>query len=404
MAAEKSRLQPGAGISKLRPSRAALLGSDHLGIRPRFEVEVGDRVAAGHVLFRDRKHEEIAFVAPLGGRVAAIELGPRRTLSSLVVESDGLEPPREHPAQVEASTDDAARRALLGSGLWPAFRTRPFGYVPAPQDQPAAIVVNAVRVSGEAPDPRTVIARRSEQFVEGMQRLTQLTRRLVYLCREAGDAVLPAPDERIEERVFTGTAAAGLSGTQINRLHRAGAERVVWSVGYQDVIAIGHFFRTGTPLGTRIVSVAGPLASASALIETCIGANLHEVAAGVLSHGRACRLLSGGGQSGSESAYLSRFDDQITVAAPDRAVGRWRPRGYPAITPTANLDRALALDIHAVPLMRALSIGDVETAERLGCLELVEEDVVALNGLCTSGADYPRLLREVLDQLAREAA
>ena len=54
--------------------------------------------------------------------------------------------------------------------------------------------------------------------------------------------------------------------------------------------------------------------------------------------------------------------------------------------------------------MRALSVGDVDAAERLGCRELIEEDVAALSRLCTSGADYGRLLREVLDQLAVDAA
>jgi Na+-transporting NADH:ubiquinone oxidoreductase subunit A len=52
-----------------------------------------------------------------------------------------------------------------------------------------------------------------------------------------------------------------------------------------------------------------------------------------------------------------------------------------------------------MPLMRALSIGDVEAAENLGCLELIEEDVVSLTQICTSGADYGALLRHMLDEL-----
>lgn len=75
-----------------------------------------------------------------------------------------------------------------------------------------------------------------------------------------------------------------------------------------------------------------------------------------------------------------------------------------AITPVGLLERALAIDVHPAPLMRALSVGDVDAAERLGCLELVEEDLVTLSRLCTSGAGYGRLLRGVLGQIAADDA
>ena len=76
------------------------------------------------------------------------------------------------------------------------------------------------------------------------------------------------------------------------------------------------------------------------------------------------------------------------------------PRRLRPIMPVERLENVLPIRTHAVPLMRALSIGDAETAERLGCLALVEEDVAPLNALCTSGARYGHLLRRVLDQLA----
>ncbi|MBK8439867.1 MAG: hypothetical protein IPL38_10360 [Rhodobacter sp.] len=54
--------------------------------------------------------------------------------------------------------------------------------------------------------------------------------------------------------------------------------------------------------------------------------------------------------------------------------------------------------------MRALAVGDVETAERLGCLELLEDDLALLSHLCPSGSDYGMLLRRTLDILAQEQA
>jgi Na+-transporting NADH:ubiquinone oxidoreductase subunit A len=55
--------------------------------------------------------------------------------------------------------------------------------------------------------------------------------------------------------------------------------------------------------------------------------------------------------------------------------------------------------IYAVPLMRALQLGDAERARQLGALELVEEDLAPLSRACVSNADYGLLLRRVLDQL-----
>ena len=75
-----------------------------------------------------------------------------------------------------------------------------------------------------------------------------------------------------------------------------------------------------------------------------------------------------------------------------------------ATLPMEAFERAFPFDILPTPLMRALAIGDVETAERLGCLELVEEDMAVLTQLCTSGCDYGHLLRHSLNLLLSERA
>jgi len=54
--------------------------------------------------------------------------------------------------------------------------------------------------------------------------------------------------------------------------------------------------------------------------------------------------------------------------------------------------------------MRALAVGDIETVERLGGLELLEEDMALLTWRCPSGTDYGQLLRGILDTLHQERA
>ncbi|MBT8412782.1 MAG: hypothetical protein KJO30_00515 [Boseongicola sp.] len=382
----------------------ALLGSDMPGLRPKFEVEEGERVQAGQVLFRDRRHREVAYVSPISGNVATLSFGARRTLSACILTSDGEV--AHSPRVVPVGADDgfAIREVLQGSGMWSAFRTRPFGRTPVPDARPEAVFVNACHASPLAPDPRIVLAGKEDVFARGLALLTKLTEGPVFLCQLPG-APLSKVDDRLEVASFSGTMAAGLSGTHIDRLRPVRAGMEVWSIGYQDVIAIGHLFETGLFMGDRVIAISGTGALPARLVRTSLGAKIAEVCQ---PEERAC-ALAGDALTGRDAAYLGRFHSQITV--PDGPV-RQRKRFWQAnqasipsaLVPTGALDHALAPDILPVPLLRALSIGDSETAERLGCLALIEEDVAALSRHCTSGSQYDVLLRLVLDDLMADAA
>ena len=387
------------------PHAAAFLGIDTLHLRPAFEVAQGDRVAVGQVVFRDRNEPQIAFVAPIGGTVSEIAYGPRRTLSVCVIQADPDAPKQLASDPPDNTTEASVRQTLQSRGMWPSFRTRPFGLTPAPQARPVAIFVNAVQASPLAPDPYVVLAGQTAAFRTGMAVLTRLTDGFVYVSQSQGQAHCPEMD-RVETAVFSGTVAAGLVGTQIDRLHRVQPDRAVWSIGYQDVAAIGHLFETGEYRADRIIALTGSAIRRPRLIRATLGTDIAGLCA---DEGAAARILSGDRFSGRESRFLGRFHDQITQQ-------KMRERGfYPkwihrllaapnAMVPTSAIEAALAPDILPVPLMRALSIGDSEAAKRLGCLSLIEEDLAALTQHCTSGADYGRLLRQVLDDLMKDAA
>lgn len=393
---------------------AAFLGADCPGLRPSLNVGPGDMVSVGDIVFTDRKNPDIAFAAPLSGHVASIDYGPRRTLSAFVIEADENIQDQKPDAQSQSALIDTAskqgvRQTLLKRGLWPAFQTRPFGGIPAPDAVPAAIFVNATRVSPRAPAPWIVLERLQAEFQQGVDLLTQLTEGPVYVCQAPEDTICSFSD-RVKGAFFSGTRASGLSGTHIDRLYPVTLDHHVWSIGYQDVAAIGHLFQTGQYMPDRLVSVSGPRALQPKLIKTCLGASIGQICSGQVapkSGQRMARILSGDGLTGREAAFVGRYHQQITIANQPSDKGFWQWLSRPstargAFIPTAALEQALAIDVLPVPLMRALSIGDSAAAERLGCLALVEEDVAALTELCTSGADYGVLLRHVLDELAGE--
>ena len=393
-------------------SSAAFQSCDGIALRPKFEVAEGQNVVIGQVLFRDRKHPEVAYVAPASGQVSEIAFGPRRTLSSLVIQIDPDRLDQQSAEPLEASNIATVRETLLNRGMWPAFKTRPFGRTPTPQAQPEAIFVNAVHASPMAPDPRVVLAGQIEAFQFGVSVLTRLTNGNVHICQPPGDAFVPVT-AGVENTCFSGTIAAGYTGTHIDRLHPVGQGSQIWHIGYQEVAAIGQLFLTGQYSADRVVSVSGPAAIRPRLLRTCLGANIGDICtdgAIAAEDGSLPNMLSGDYHTGIENRFLGRFDQQITLiertpASPPRRSWLTAFRGQAhALIPTSGIERALAVDILPVPLMRALSVGDGEAAKRLGCLALVEEDVAALSRHCTSGADYPLLLRHVLDALMEETA
>lgn len=391
---------------------AAFLSADYRGLRPSLTVSPGDKVRVGDIVFTDRKHPEVGFAAPLAGRVASIDYGARRTLSALVIEADSGEQADDSSDSEEFGDPDngGVRRTLLKRGLWPAFLTRPFGRIPKPDAVPAAIFVNATQASLQAPAPSVVLEHQKAEFQKGVELLTYLTDGPVYVCQAPQDT-LCAFSERVECAFFSGTPASGLSGTHIDQLYPVRLERQVWSILYQDVAAIGHLFLTGHYQPNRVFSISGPCSAEPKLVRTCLGAGIGQICNGevTIRNGRhRARLLSGDAVTGWESAFIGRHHQQITIldAPPEKGFWHWMSRpsaSHGALIPTAALERALAVDVLPVPLMRALSVGDSAAAERLGCLALVEEDVAALTRLCTSGADYGVLLRDVLDDLAGEA-
>ncbi|MEM5493093.1 hypothetical protein [Hoeflea sp. AS16] len=396
--------------------RVALVGADLPGLRPRLLCEQGDRVRQGQVLFHDRAHPEIVFVSPVSGVVKSITLGPRRSLSALVIrlEADQQEP---DPVSMAVSTAVEMRAALLANGFWPAFLTRPFGRIPAPDAVPDAIFVTVTADNPHAPDPRVVLKEQEDVFAAGLRALALLTNGVVHVCQTQGADIAAGCGDRIRGAFFAPGGASGLAGTHIHNLHPVGPGRSVWSIGYQDVLSIGKLIETGVHDFSRVVALAGPRARQPRLIRTIAGASLQDLIRGEAvpgNHGAPLCVLSGPAMNGRPASWLGRYHQQITLVDDAPKHGKASEQGLMArfrrasvqpapLIPTAALERALAFDIPVVPFLRALSVGDAETASRLGCLELVEEDLAAVSLACTSGADYGRMLRHVLDELAEDS-
>ena len=108
----------------------AVLGSDYIGLKPTMLVREGDQVKVGTPLFEDKKNPGVIVTSPAAGTVAAINRGAKRALVSVVIAVDGDEAEAFACKEVAAASEADVRKVMQESGLWVAFRTRPYGKIP----------------------------------------------------------------------------------------------------------------------------------------------------------------------------------------------------------------------------------------------------------------------------------
>ncbi len=385
-----------------RISTAALMIEDYPGLRPALKVAIGDRVAAGEVLFVDRRRPDISYTAPVAGTVlSTMGHAPRGPDHLLEIRIEG-DAARSFETPGEEPTEDDARTLLLESGMWPALRARPFGHVPDPDARPDAILVTAMDSEPLAADAAFVISERKDDFSAGLKVLARLTDGPVHVCQAPGPILAP------DAVTFAGPHPAGLPGTHAHLLCPTDGGRSIWHLDYQDVIAMGGLFLRGAPSTERIISLAGPGVRDPRLCRVPPGASLGDLTAGELLDADM-RVISGSVLSGRKAPYLGRYHLQVSAIAegwdapkrsfPPRVTSTALNGRRGPLVPVAAFERVMPFDIPPVPLLRALLVGDRDVARRLGCLELVEEDLALASYVCPGRTDYGRLLRAVLDDI-----
>lgn len=435
----------GAGSEIVRAesvTRVALIGSDYPGLRPTMLVDVGDSVKKGQPLFEDKKNPGVVYTAPQGGKILEINRGERRSFVSLVIqvdESAGTVGFDKYDAKNLPTVD---RRAvvdeLVKSGLWTAFRTRPFAKVPAVNSQPKHIFVTAMDTNPLAPDVKAIINSRSDDFARGLDVISRLTEGTVYVCK--GDYQLPqGTAANIKEETFVGPHPAGLAGTHMHKLAGASLERVLWNIGYQDVIAIGSLFTTGELDSSRYVAISGPGVVSPRLVQTVMGACVSELTAGNIKTASKQRVVSGsviyGRKADGVLDYMGRYFTQISVIpeGDEKEFLGWMMPGFRkfsvsntfvgpfinkckenfvfntgvnggarAIIPFSCFDRILPMDIIPSLLLRAIAITDTDEAQALGCLELDEEDLALCTYVDPCKSDFGPMLRRCLNKIELE--
>ena len=409
-----------------------------MGMRPTMHVQVGDAVKQGQLLFEDKKNPGVKFTAPVSGKIAAVNRGAKRVLQSVVIDVAGDEKETFEKFAADKLSGVAREQVqsqLVDSGLWTALRTRPFSKIPELGSVPNSIFVSAMDTNPLAADPTVIIAARNDDFVNGLNVLSNLTDGKLFVTKAPGTTVNTG-NAKVDTHEFSGPHPAGLVGTHIHMLDPVGPSKKVWHINYQDVIAIGALFTTGEIDNTRVVALGGPVVKKPRLVQTILGASLEQLVANETTED-SVRVISGSVLNGTRAsgphAFLGRYHVQVSLIKEDKEkklFGWIMPgsnqhsitRAYlghlntkrlfdmtsttngsdRSMVPIGNYERIMPLDVLPTLLLRDIISGDTDGAQALGALELDEEDLALCSYVCPGKYNYGPILRDCLTKIEQE--
>ena len=412
-------------------SSVAILSNDFVGMKPTMLVKEGESVKAGQKIFEDKKNLGVFYTSPAGGIIKNINRGERRKFISIEIDIENKE---EYEYFEIGNTQHQIKDCLVNSGLWNAFRTRPFNRTPSIDDSPDAIFINCCDSNPLSIDPYEIISLNKSEFDEGLNVLSRLFECDINLAYQHDN--FDKSNQNIKYFQFKGPHPSGLSGTHISQIFPVSLNRIAWTIGYQDIISIGYLKLNKQVRTSKFIVLAGPSVYEPSIVKVRIGGNIDEITAGKVRPNS--RIVSGSILHGHESNgvmnYIGFYDSQIS-AIPEEVNNifmNWlmpgkslhsklnvflssfiKPKefifntsiggGNRAIVPVSSYEEVVPMDILVTQLLKALVVSDIEMAVDLGMLELVPEDLALCSYVCPSKYDYSSILMDNLNKLYQES-
>ncbi|MEI6139103.1 MAG: Na(+)-translocating NADH-quinone reductase subunit A [Mariniphaga sp.] len=421
-----------------KPETFAIKPSDFLGLIPKLHVKVGDKVKAGTTLFVDKYSPEIQYVSSTSGEVVAVNRGERRKILEVVIKDD-----RENLSEdfLQANPKDLCadeiKVELLKSGLWPSIKSRPYGVVAKPDDQPKAIFISCFDSSPLAPNYDFVFKDEAKAWQTGIDALKKLTSGNIHLGLSLKkENKIFKQTEGVEISYFDGPHPAGNVGIQIHAISPLNKGEIVWTLQPHAVVMIGRLFLTGKYDSSRIIALVGSEVKEPKYYHFWLGGCLCGLLKGKLSKQKV-RVINGnvltGTTSGSED-FLGFYDTMVTVIpegnyyemfgwalpgfgkySPSRTFFSWLRFGKKKYILDSNThgeerafvlsdeyDKVLPMDILPVYLLKAILVNDIDAMEQLGIYEVIEEDFALCEYICTSKINVQSILRKGINSMIKE--
>ena len=413
---------------------------DYEGVTPKLLVKVGDKVKAGTPLFFDKNNTRVLYCSPVSGAVSAVNRGEKRKILNVTVEADKEQVSEEFAVlDLQKASREDVIEMLLKSGLWTMIQQRPYGIVANPADQPKAVFVSAFDSAPLAPCMNFVLKGQKENLQKGMEVLAKLAGGNVNLSVRANAAGEMSSLNGVNIHTFEGKHPVGNVGVQIHHIDPICKGDIVWTVGIQDVAAIGRLFSTGKVDLHKVVALTGSEVENPQYYRIISGAPIASIVEGNIkkqAEGDSVRIISGNVFTGKKVAidgYISATASQVTVIpegdkyemlgwiAPrfgkfsvSRSYFSWLcPKkqykldtnlngGPRPFVVTGLFEEYLPMDIYPMYLFKAIVAGDLDKMENLGIYEIVEEDVALCEFVDPSKTEIQQLVRDGINLMIKE--
>ncbi|MGB0934170.1 MAG: Na(+)-translocating NADH-quinone reductase subunit A [Lishizhenia sp.] len=423
------------------PSSVSIKPADFHGITPKMVVKPGDKVQAGTVIFYDKYNDAVKYVSPVSGEVTDIVRGEKRRILEVRISCDStVDFVVNQPTDVNNSSKEDVKNALLNLGLWPFLKQRPLDVVANPNETPKAIFISGFDTAPLAPDYDFILHGQSEEFQAGINALSKLVDGNVFLGLngkvKADEAFEKAQGVTITR--FEGKHPVGNVGTQIHHTQPINKGEFVFTINPQDVVTIGKTLTSGKYDATKLVALTGSEADNRKYYRTVIGANITSLIQNNLVSDNV-RVISGNALTGTkidENGYLGYYDNQITILpegdhykffltkgwlgpgfdkfSSSRLFPTWtsskkkykldtnlngEERGFVV---TGEMEKVFPFDIFPMQLIKASMANDIDGMENLGIYEVAPEDFALCEYVCTSKVEIQEEIRRGLDLIQSE--
>lgn len=407
-------------------------------VKPRLVVKEKSRVEPGTPMFYDKRHPDFQFLSPVSGQVEEIRFGHRRSIDQIVIRPDDFNERRvfdTQPADTPAST---TRKqfvdSLIKRGFWFFFRQFPFNDIPARDRNFPFIIISLQTNDPFAPLPAVIFSdpEAGEDFIFGLDLLKSLAQKIILACPESQIHALGKIRDRVtfltDDRYPASDPWVILYQIKSTPLHHDAL-----TLDPQDLVAIGHCYRTGCYKLDKYYRVINNLEKSDAHFLSAVGSPVDRLLNGRDSAGAA--VFAGGvftGRRLESDAFMGQSESSVVLInqdCPEQLFGFIHP-GYTRFSESNAFFSRLAgkarfpmdatlhgeerpcincgycqkkcpVDLFPQFVMKAFLAGDMEEAVRLGLPDCTGCGMCSV--VCPSNIELTSILDQAKNQYFRES-
>ena len=407
--------------------------TDFHGVFPKLLVKQNDLVKSGDALFFDKNSEKVKFVAPVSGKIKEIVRGDRRKVLEIKIEAD-KNISYKKIEKLKSEEPSEIIDFLLGNGLWPFIKQRPYDVIADPNSNPKEIFISGFDSSPLSADYDFITKDNKQTISKAITILSKLTNGSINISlRKESDSFLRGLSDVVIHNV-SGPHPSGNLSTIINKVSPISKGDVIWTLNLPDLSIIGKALLEGKFSAERIIALAGSSVSNPKYIKTLIGSNISSF---IKLKENNSRIISGNVLTGvklESSAHVRYYSNEITAIPEgnDYDLFGWAKPMFDkfsvsraltfswlfpnkkydlntntngehrAFVVTGSFEEVFPLDIYPMQILKACMYKDLDEMEALGMYEVSPEDFALTEFICVSKQPHQNIIREGLDLMKKE--